>query len=118
MSDYFTPRVVIDLNSTDEDGETVALLSDVSDGRLEVGRIAIAYEPEEGVSTLARVSSIRNDLGIAFLQVNWRAMKREVPTSHTFPVTLHPVHVSVSASASAITAQRGHVAIRLNAEPA
>lgn len=79
-----TPRVIIDLNSTDEDGETIVFLRDVSSGELEVGRIAIAYEPEDGVAAPARVASIHRDKGVAFLQVDWRAMKRERPESRTF----------------------------------
>lgn len=79
-----SPRVVIDLNSVDEDGETVVFLDDVSGGRLRKGYMAVAFEPEDGISAPARVASIREDLGIAFLQVDWRAMRRDRADSPYF----------------------------------
>lgn len=81
---YSTPRVLIDLNSTDEDGETIVFLSDVTSGSLVAGRMAEAYEPEDGVAAPARVASVYPDRGVAFLQVDWRAMRREAPKSPTF----------------------------------
>lgn len=81
------PRVVIDLNSTDEDGETIVFLSDVTAGELERGRMVTAYEPEDGVAAPAFVSSIYPDRGVAFLRVNWRAMRRDQPESPMFRVS-------------------------------
>lgn len=80
------PRVVIDLNSTDEDGETIVFLSDVTSGELQRGRMVTAYEPEDGVAAPAFVSSIFPDRGVAFLRVNWRAMRRDQPQSSTFRI--------------------------------
>lgn len=84
-----TPRVIVDLNSTDEDGETIVFLSDVSDGTLKVGRMAIAYEPDDHVSAPARVASIYPERGVAFLQVDWRSMKRMSDESNQFRLAKH-----------------------------
>ncbi|APZ34515.1 hypothetical protein BOH66_09910 [Microbacterium aurum] len=92
--------MMIDLNSTDHDGETVALLEDVSGGTLSRGRMALAYEPEAGLCAQARVASIREDLGIAYLQVDWRSMKRMGDESGGFQITKHDWVMSASASAS------------------
>ncbi|MFK4760285.1 hypothetical protein ACI3KS_05055 [Microbacterium sp. ZW T5_45] len=68
---------MIDLNSVDEDGETVVFLSDVSGGTLKKGFMVEAIEPEDKLCAPARVSSIREDLGIAFLQVDWKSVRRD-----------------------------------------
>ncbi len=70
-------RVIIDLNAVDEDGETAVFLRDVTGGELKVGWMTTAYEPDDGVCAPARVASIREDLGVAFLQVDWKALRRE-----------------------------------------
>lgn len=105
------PRVVIDLNSSDEDGETIVFLSDVTSGHLEVGRMALAYEPDDGVAAPARVASIHPDRGVAFLQVDWRAMRREQPQSRTFRlttdnwVTARKVNAAATADVSPVVRQ-------------
>lgn len=107
-----TPRVMIDLNSTDEDGETIAFLSDVSAGKLTVGRMAIAYEPEDGVYAPARVASIHEDRGVAFLQVDWRAMRRETPQSHSFRLSRAGWASSSAVATSAAQTHLTHSATR------
>ncbi|GGI43945.1 hypothetical protein [Agromyces flavus] len=93
-----TSTVEIDLNDIDEEGLTVALLSDAS-GPLEPGRMTIAYENEDRLAAPALVASVRTDLGIAYLRLNWRALSHRLYNERAF--RLDPVH-----SSSAVRSRR------------
>lgn len=75
MSDV---RVEIDLNDVDSNGLTSVLLGDAH-GVLVPGETVTAYEPEDGVAAPARVESVDEVNGIAFLRVDWRAMTYDRP---------------------------------------
>ncbi len=72
------PRVEIDLNDIDANGETLALLAD-ADQELVPGRIVTAFEPEEGLAATAMVSRVVSERGVAFLWVNWQSLSKEQP---------------------------------------
>jgi len=71
-----SPRVEFDLNDCDADGRTLVFLSDAI-GKLEKGRIVVAFEPEDGVCARALVASINEERGTAYLWVDWQSLVKE-----------------------------------------
>jgi hypothetical protein len=94
-----SPRVEIDLNGADERGRSLVFLSDAT-GELKAGRMAVAFESEDGVCAPALVESVNVERGTAFLWVDWQSMTKESPMEAAVRMTQPVWEQTVSANAT------------------